>query len=322
MRAPKLRALFGRDQGIADAREAVSQIWALDEEDAKPKAGVAPVSGMLNPAETAEPPAAPELGPQEPIKSNGLAKPISPQSLELGAESATSQPRPLGAAPCEGQSAPGSSPTQSLHTQAELCFGRFDERTRELSVLLESAEALGHTAAQELEPLLEAGRSQRVLAQLCINRLDQPIGQLTLALGPVEALCQSAAQELEPLRTLQRQLAVLGATFATMKARCGQLEPLAGRFEPMKSLCQQMAHIPSEFRAHLLLLARSLEPARALYLRVAELARTLEPLNELAAEFAEMVEASPETLPDGGTISAIPGNSRQNEEIVLSESGS
>jgi len=325
----QLRALFGRDQGVVDARGAVSQIWELDEERDKPKGEVALLPDTPNPAAAERrPPAAPELGPQEPndMKSNGLAEPLSPQNFERGAEPATSQPRPSGAeetaAPREAQAAPGLATTQSLYTQAELCFGRFDQRIRELSVLLESAEALGHTAAQELEPLLEARQSQRALAQLCISRLDQPIGQLTVTLGPVEALCQSAARELEPLRTLQRQLAGFAATFATMKARWEQLEPLAGKFESMKSLCQQMAYIPSEFRAHVLLLAKSLEPARALYVRAAELASTLEPVNELAGQFAELLEAFPEALPDGENPSAIPDNSRGKQKLILFQPGS
>jgi len=90
------------------------------------------------------------------MKSDGLARPLSHQSFEQDAESANSQLRPSGAgesaARCEAQPVSRFARVPSLQTQAELCILRFDERVRELAVLLASAEALGRTAAQKLEP--------------------------------------------------------------------------------------------------------------------------------------------------------------------------
>jgi chromosome segregation ATPase len=113
---------------------------------------------------------------------------------------------------------------QSLPAQAELCVGRFDQRIRELMTALESVEALGQSAAQELEPLFEAKQSLQAQAELCASRFDQRIRELVTGLESVEALGQSAAQELEPLETLQQQMAGLAATLEPMKAFCGQLE--------------------------------------------------------------------------------------------------
>jgi hypothetical protein len=126
--------------------------------------------------------------------------------------------------------------------QAELCILRFDERIRELAVVLESAEALGRTAVQKLEPPFRGKAVKSPPGAALPRRFDQSTGQLTVSSQPVEILCRSAAQELELSRTPQRQFAGLATTFA-VTAPCG--EPVPGGFEPIKNLRHQMAASPA-----------------------------------------------------------------------------